>query len=305
MTMLCTNETEMNITENKSNINWYPGHMTKARRMVEAMLPNVDCVAELVDARIPLSSKNPDIERIVKDKPKLLVLNKSDVADPVMNKWWKNYFEEKGCSVLLFDSRVRSEASFTLFENKIKEVCSEVLERRKQRGIVGKSVKIMVLGIPNVGKSTFINNLSGQKAAKAEDRPGVTRGKQWISLRNGIDMLDMPGILWPKLENKYAAQNLAITGAIKDNILDLEGLAMVLLDILKNRYVDFLRERYKLPETLPEDVYELLNLIAAKRGFILSGGRFDTERASIVLLDEFRAGKIGRITLDNLEKHGS
>lgn len=285
------------------DINWYPGHMTKARRMIEASLPNVDCVVELVDARIPLSSKNPDIERITQGKPKLLILNKSDLADPKMNKWWQTYFEEKGYAVMLFDSRKKKAASTAMFIGKIKEIFAEKLERQKQRGIVGKAVKIMVLGIPNVGKSTFINNISGQRVAKAEDRPGVTRGKQWISLPNGIDLLDMPGILWPKLDNKYAAQNLAITGAIKDNVLDIEGLSMVLLGILKRHYKKELCERYKLPEELPEDNYELLELAAKKRGFIMSGGRADTERAAIILLDEFRACKIGRITLDNLDKN--
>ncbi|PWM45890.1 MAG: ribosome biogenesis GTPase YlqF [Clostridiales bacterium] len=287
------------------DINWYPGHMTKARRMIEALLPSVDCVVELVDARIPLSSKNPDIEKITQNKPKLLILNKSDIADPKMNKWWQAYFEEKGYSVMLFDSRTKKAASTAMFIGKIKDIFAEKLERQKQRGIVGKSVKIMVLGIPNVGKSTFINNISGQKVAKAEDRPGVTRGKQWISLQNGIDMLDMPGILWPKLENKYAAQNLAITGAIKDNVLDIEGLAMVLLGILKVHYKNELCLRYKLPDELPEDNYELLKLVAKKRGFMISGGHVDTERAAIILIDEFRGCKIGKITLDNLDKNES
>ena len=188
---------------------------------------------------------------------------------------------------------------------KVEKIMQPELQKQAEKGRIRKNIRILIVGIPNVGKSSFINRIAKRNTANVGNKPGVTKQKQWIRIQNNIELLDTPGILWPKLENKYAAQNLAITGAIKDNILDLEGLAMVLLDILKNRYVDFLRERYKLPETLPEDVYELLNLIAAKRGFILSGGRFDTERASIVLLDEFRAGKIGRITLDNLEKHGS
>lgn len=280
------------------NINWYPGHMAKARRLIEDNLKCVDIVAELVDARIPASSRNPDIDKILAaaNKPRIVVLNKSDLADAKQNKLWLGYYASLGYSAILYNSKVAGGTSS--FVRAIKEAQKDKLERNIARGMAGKHIKVMTLGIPNVGKSTLINNLCGVQAAKAEDRPGVTRTKQWISVCDGIDMLDMPGILWPKIDDKDAALRLAITGAIRDEILDTETLAMKLIGLLRNTYPAELKARYKISEELPEDDYEALTLIGRKRGFLVSGGEVNTERAAEVLLDEFRSCKIGRITLD-------
>lgn len=281
-------------------INWYPGHMTKTKRMIEQNLKLIDVVVELVDARIPLSSKNPDITRLCGSKPKSIILNKCDLADKEQNKKWLEYYKANGYSAILFDSKNKKSNSSKILLEQIRSVCTDKIARDAKRGMSGKNVKIMVLGIPNVGKSTFINCLSGSTRARAEDRPGVTRGKQWISLQNGIDLLDTPGILWPKIEDQTAAEKLAITGAIRDQILDIEGLAMKLLSILKTDYPENLKNRYKLSSPLQEDMFELLCAIGKKRGFVISGGEIDTERTATILLDEFRAGKIGTITLDIL-----
>ena len=274
--------------------------MTKTKRMIEECLGRIDVVIELVDARIPLSSKNPDIMRLCKDKPRMIVLNKSDLSDSIQNKKWLQYYREQGYHAILFDSKNKKKNSSNLLLDQIHNFCSEKTRKDTERGMSGKAIKIMVLGIPNVGKSTFINCISGSNRAKAEDRPGVTRGKQWISLQNGIDLLDMPGILWPKIEDQTIAEKLAITGAIKDNILDIESLSIKLLTILKENYEKSLRARYKITEDLPNDYYDLLCIIGKKRGFIVSGGQIDTERTAIILIDEFRAGKSGNFTLDVL-----
>ena len=281
------------------NINWYPGHMTKARRMIEDSIGQVDMTLELLDARIPLASSNPDIDRILEktSKPRLVVLNKCDLADPEQNKKWVEYFKENGRDSLLYNSK---RSGGTAVADKIKQVFAERTARNQSRGMGGKAIKIMVLGIPNVGKSTLINTLSGSVRAKAEDRPGVTRGKPWISAGDGIDLLDMPGILWPKIDDPKAAEFLAMTGAIKNEVLDIEELAALLAKLLAENYADLLRARYKLTGELPEDPYELIRMIGKKRGFMLSGGEVDTERASIILLDEFRGGKIGNITLERI-----
>ena len=286
-----------------ANINWYPGHMTKAKRMMAECLPLIDVAIELVDARIPFSSKNPDIAKMTENKPKFIVLNKSDLSDPVQNEKWLKYYANTGYTAVLFDSKTKNRtAAVNGIMKKISDVFSKQAQRNSEKGMRGRSLKIMVTGIPNVGKSTFINCLGGSKRVRAEDRPGVTRGRQWISLGGGIDLLDMPGILWPKLENQNSAKRLAMTGAIKDNVVDTEALACDLLAILRAHYEKNFRERYKLTEELPEDDYDLLGLISKKRGLILSGGRPDEERGAIMLLDEFRAGKLGRITLDDIEQ---
>lgn len=279
------------------SINWYPGHMTKAKRMIIDSLKDIDIVVELLDARIPFASKNPDIEYLTKDKPKLLVLNKSDLASPSENNRWSNYYKNKGYFVIQQSSLKLNVENFT---SAVRSLFSEKAERYAKRGITNKTVRIMILGIPNVGKSTLINALSGEKRVKTEDRPGVTRGKQWISLKGNIALLDTPGILWAKLENQHAAARLAITGAIRDTVLDIEEIAMQLLDILSKDYPESLRERYKL-EGIDSDCYELLKSIGKKRGFVIKGGEIDTERAANVLLDEFRSGKIGRITLEKVD----
>lgn len=273
--------------------------MTKARRMIEASLGSVDMTLELLDARIPLSSENPDINKILgqREKPRLVVLNKSDLADPEQNKKWVEYFRETGRDAVLYNSKRSGGNAVT---DSIKKVFAERTARNQSRGMGGKAIKIMVLGIPNVGKSTLINNLCGSARAKAEDRPGVTRGKQWISAGNGIDLLDMPGILWPKLDDRKASLHLAMTGAIKDDIVDSEELASSLSLLLAADYPDLLIKRYKLDNPLSDNGFELLKAIGKKRGFVVSGGEIDTERAAKILLDEFRAAKIGQITLDRI-----
>lgn len=280
------------------NINWYPGHMAKARRMIEESLKLVDMTVELVDARIPKASRNPDIDRILSSsqKPRLIILNKSDLADPNSNKKWLEYYKSISVNAVLYNSK--SHTGNNELIQAIKSVFQERTARDAEKGIVNRSIKVMVLGIPNVGKSTFINNISRTNKAKAEDRPGVTRTKQWIRIPAGIDFLDMPGILWPKLEDQNTALKLALIGSVKDEILDTEELALNLVEILKSNYKEMLLTRYKLPDELPDDNWDLIKLIGKKRGFIISGGDIDTERTSLILLDEFRACKIGQITLE-------
>ncbi len=280
------------------NINWYPGHMAKARRLIEENLKTVDMAAELVDARIPSASRNPDIDRILagSSKPRIVILNKSDLADPAQNRRWVEYYESAGCKALLFNSK--NKGGKPAFVSAVKEAYKDRIEKNIARGMAGRHIKIMVLGIPNVGKSTLINSLCGVQAAKAEDRPGVTRTKQWVGVGDGIDMLDMPGILWPKLDDREAALLLALTGAIRDEILDTEGLAVKLIEKLRDTYPNMLKARYKIDGELPEDNFEALQLIGKKRGFLVSGGEINTERAATVLLDEFRGCKIGKITLE-------
>lgn len=280
------------------NINWYPGHMAKARRMIEESIGLVDMTVELVDARIPVSSRNPDIDRILNasQKPRMIILNKSDLSDSAMNKKWLAYYKNQGINAILYNSKTAG-GSFGLVQA-VRSVFKERIARDAAKGIVNRSIKIMVLGIPNVGKSTFINNISGTNKARAEDRPGITRTKQWVRISDGIDLLDMPGILWPKIEDQEAALKLALIGSIKDEVIDTEELAMKLAGLLARNYKPMLTARYKLPEELPEDDWELLKLIGKKRGFVISGGEIDTERTSLILLDEFRGCKIGKITLE-------
>lgn len=282
--------------ENTVNINWYPGHMTKAVRMMEENLKLIDIVVELVDARLPLSSRNPRIDEFVKNKPHLLLLNKSDIADAKCNDEWKNYFVSKGISTAAVSSV--SGKNFNFIFDKCKNLIADKIEREKKKGIVNRSIKLMVCGVPNVGKSSFINKLSGKKSAVTGDRPGVTKGKQWIRLKNNFELLDTPGILWPKFEDESVGLKLAFTGAIKDEIMDTEYLACKLLTFLKDNYPDSLVGRYKMTDFENVEGYELLEYLGKKRGFVVSGGEIDTERAANVLLDEFRAAKLGNITLE-------
>jgi len=272
--------------------------MAKARRMIEESIKLVDMTVELVDARIPVSSRNPDIDKILNaaQKPRIIILNKSDLADAAMNKKWLNYFKNQGINAILYNSKTAGGCQ-VLFQA-VRNVFKERIARDAAKGIVNRSIKIMVLGIPNVGKSTFINNISGTNKARAEDRPGITRAKQWVRISEGLDLLDMPGILWPKLEDQEAALKLALIGSIKDEVLDTEELAMKLVALLAQNYKAMLTARYKLPEELPDDPWDLLQLIGKKRGFVISGGEIDTERTALILLDEFRGSKIGRITLE-------
>ncbi len=285
------------------NIQWYPGHMTKTRRQIEADLDQVDMVAEIIDARIPISSRNPDIDVICAGKPRLMVLNRADQADRSGNERWTRYFRGKGCAVIETDAKTGKGVS--QFSAASRELLKEQLERWRTKGLVGRPIRAMIVGVPNVGKSTFINQIAKRKSAKAGDRPGVTRGKQWVTVDQGLSLLDTPGILWPKFEDERVGLHLAYTGAVKDDIMDMETLACRLMDDLAQRYPEALRERYKVDVTLREEGqdpvaygYGLLQAAAAKRGFRISGGELDTERMAHILLDELRSGKLGRFTLE-------
>ncbi|MBR5614476.1 MAG: ribosome biogenesis GTPase YlqF [Clostridia bacterium] len=278
-------------------IQWFPGHMAKTRRLISDSLKLVDVVIELVDARLPLSSRNPEIDRIVGSRPRVLVLNKSDISDSSANTKWLSYFEKKGISVILADSQ--SGRGLKNLDEAIEKVLSEKFERERQKGMQRRAVKMLVVGIPNVGKSSFINRLSGRAAAKTGDRPGVTTAKQWIKVAGKYEILDTPGILWPKFEDPEVGRRIAFTGGIKDEIMDIEELAFFLVGYLRQNYYDMLRDRYKITQdTDALDDFELLELIGKKRGCIVSGGNVDTLRASNLILDEFRAAKIGKITLE-------
>ncbi len=280
------------------DIQWFPGHMAKTRRLMKENLPLVDVVVEITDARIPASSRNPEMKNLVGGKPRVVVLNKCDMADEALTAEWIEYYRTKGVRAVAMDCR--SGKGLNKLVPTVKEVMKKELEKRAAKGMEGKPIRMMIVGIPNVGKSSFINRVAGGKRAKVEDRPGVTRGKQWVTLEKGIDLLDMPGVLWPKFDDKTVGEHLAFTGAIKDDILDTELLAMRLADLLNREYHSLLCERYRLTdeETAGIEPYDLLSLIGAKRGMKISGGEVDTERAAAMLLDEFRGGKIGRMTLE-------
>lgn len=280
------------------DIQWFPGHMAKTRRLMKENLPLVDVVVEITDARVPASSRNPEMKNLVCGKPRVVVLNKCDMADEALTAEWIEYYRTNGVRAVAMDCR--SGKGLNKLVPTVKEVIKKELEKRAAKGMEGKPIRMMIVGIPNVGKSSFINRVAGGKRAKVEDRPGVTRGKQWVTLEKGIDLLDMPGVLWPKFDDKTVGEHLAFTGAIKDDILDTELLAMRLADLLNREYHSLLCERYRLTdeETAGIEPYDLLSLIGAKRGMKISGGEVDTERAAAMLLDEFRGGKIGRMTLE-------
>ncbi len=285
------------------NIQWFPGHMAKTRRMISENLKNVDIVIEILDARIPYSSRNPEIARLTEGKPVLLLLNKASLADANQNKRWQQIYTA-GNTVCLLTDCVTGEGINRLGAA-IRDILAEKLQRYEEKGMAGRRVRAMVLGIPNVGKSSLINRICGNKKTKVEDRPGVTLDKQWVSTKIGVDLLDMPGILWPKFEEKRVGENLALTGAIRDGVLDIESLATVLCKRLRLLYPEQLCARYKLGNMENyRDLtdYELFEAIGKKRGFLISGGEINTERTAIMLLDEFRAAKIGRITLDRFTK---
>lgn len=272
--------------------------MAKTERKLKEDLKKVDIVAEIVDARIPLSSRNPDLNSIISDKPRLLVINKSDLSDSGQNRNWSNYFEKFGINNCFFSCK--DNKSTVIFKSKVKEVLKDKINSWKKRGILNQNIKVMVVGIPNVGKSTFINKLSKNSKAKVENRPGVTRQNQWFSAGDGIEILDTPGVLWPKFQSNEVAYNLAFTGAIKDEILDIEDMASNLLDVLVKNYKDNLLERYKLDKNISDGMsgYELLKYIGKRRGMVISAGEIDTLRAANMVLDEFRSGKLGKITLE-------
>lgn len=281
------------------NIQWYPGHMTKTRRQIEADLKQVDAVCEIVDARIPLSSRNPDIDTLCGGKPRLLVLNRMDLADPGATKRWASFFQKKGMTVIATDCKTRK--GIGDFTPAVRSACAEKLQRDAKRGM-NRPLRVMVVGIPNVGKSTLINQVSGRKGAKAENRPGVTRGKQWVSMEGGLQLLDTPGILWPKFEDPKVGMMLAYTGAVKEGVMDIEELACHLVELLHRFYPQALQERYRVeaPEGTPGWV--LLEEAGRKRGYLVSGGEVHMERMAKVLLDEFRSGKLGRFTLEMPEE---
>lgn len=284
------------------NIQWFPGHMTKTKRQIQASLKLVDAVAEILDARIPLSSKNPDLQKLIQNKPKVVLLNKCDMANQTATSRWIDYYASQGITAIAVDCK--SGKGLNKFAHAVNNVLSERRERLKAKGMVNPMLRIMIVGIPNVGKSSFINRVAKQNRAKVEDRPGVTRGNQWYSIAKNIEMLDTPGVLWPKFDDKIVGERLAFTGAVKDQILDTELLAVRLLDFLRSlKPADFIA-RFKLEDIDLDaiDSYELLNVIGKKRGMLISGGEINTERAAIMLLDEFRSGKLGRITLEMPER---
>ena len=283
-------------------IQWFPGHMTKTKRQIQASLKLVDAVAEILDARIPLSSKNPDLQKLIQNKPKVVLLNKCDMANQNATSRWIDYYASQGVTAIAVDCK--SGKRLNKFAPAVNNVLAERRERLKAKGMVNPMLRIMIVGIPNVGKSSFINRVAKQNRAKVEDRPGVTRGNQWYSIAKNIEMLDTPGVLWPKFDDKIVGERLAFTGAVKDQILDTELLAVRLLDFLRSlKPADFI-VRFKLDDVDLDavDSYELLNIIGKKRGMLISGGEINTERAAIMLLDEFRSGKLGRITLEMPER---
>ena len=277
------------------NIQWYPGHMTKTRRQIEADLKLVDAVCEIVDARIPISSRNPDIDSICAAKPRIIILNRMDLADPETTKRWLAYFRSKGMAAVATDCKTKR--GISSFQPAVRSVLKEKIERNAAKGM-NKPLRVMIVGIPNVGKSTLINQISGRKGAKAENRPGVTRGKQWVTVEGGLLLLDTPGILWPKFEDPEVGMMLAYTGAVKENVIDTEELACRLMELLWRHYPQTLKDRYGIDEQEALPGYELLEKAGRKRGYLLARGEIHTERMAKVLLDEYRSGKLGHFTLE-------
>ena len=281
------------------NFQWYPGHMTKAKRQMQEDIKLIDLVIELVDARIPLSSRNPDIDELGKNKARLILLNKSDLSDERKNETWASYFKEKGFYVVKLDARRRN--SMKEIQNVILEACKEKIERDRRRGIKNRPVRAMVVGIPNVGKSTFINALAGKACAKTGNKPGVTKGKQWIRLNKNVELLDTPGILWPKFEDQQVGLRLAFIGSIKDEIMNLEELAAELISFMQDAYPGVLAEKYTINEK--QNSYSVLEAIAESRHCLVRGNELDTAKAAGMLLDDFRNGRLGRITLEFVKEY--
>ena len=292
-----------------AKVQWFPGHMAKTRRIMASNLKLVDAVVEITDARIPYSSRNPEIKKICGSKPRMVLLNKADSADPNITSMWIERYKKQGTPALATDCR--SGRNVNKFYPMLKELLADQIEKWDNRGMTGRPIRIMIVGIPNVGKSSFINRLAGAKMAKVEDRPGVTRGKQWVALEEGFELLDMPGVLWPKFDDKLVGERLAFTGAVKDVILDTEYLACRMLEYLCENYPELLTDRYGISlDDLPEPMdemqgcvkgYELLERVGRRRSFLISGGEINTERAANTVLDEFRGGKLGRLSLEKPE----
>ena len=285
--------------DNKQTIQWFPGHMAKTKRKIKEILPLIDAIAEVVDARIPQSSRNPDLAEIIENKPHIILLNKCDMADNRITKEWIDYYKQNGIIAIALDCK--SGKGIGQFKDTVKTALAYKLEAYAEKGMVGKPLRVMVVGIPNVGKSSFINKIAGKTRAKAENRPGVTRGNQWFTIDRQLELLDTPGVLWPKFEDETVGEHLAFTGAVKDNVIDTELLAVRLLEILAENYRDRLCERFgELDFSL--DSYELLCQIGKKRGMVIRGGETDTERAANMILEEYRNQKLGNISLERVEK---
>ena len=284
-------------------IQWFPGHMTKTKRKIESQLRLIDAVAVLLDARVPFSSCNPDLRSIINNKPRIIVLNKCDMADPSQTKKWLSLFRQKNIAAIALDCK--SGKGLNAFIPTVKDVLSERIESWNKKGMTGRTIKVMVVGIPNVGKSSFINRMSKQNRAKVEDRPGVTRGNQWFTIGKGFDLLDTPGVLWPKFDDPLVGEKLAYIGSVKDDILDTEQLAGRLLEYLRDNYSAPLCARYKLEKEviMPMQGYEILELVGRKRGMLVSGGEINTERAAATVLDEFRNATLGKLTIDKAEDY--
>ena len=279
-------------------IQWFPGHMTKTKRQIQASLKLVDAVAEIIDARIPVSSRNPDLNKLIQNKPRVILMNKCDMANKTATKMWIDHYAKQGITAIAVDCK--SGRNLNRFPSAVNEVLRERIERLQLKGMKNPMMRIMIVGIPNVGKSSFINKIAKQNRAKVEDRPGVTRGNQWFTISKNLEMLDTPGVLWPRFDDQIVGEHLAFTGAVKDQVIDTELLAVRLLDFLKKLKPEDFINRFKLDDMPLQDTdsYELLRIIGKKRGMLVSGGEIDTERAATMLLDEFRAAKLGRITIE-------
>lgn len=283
------------MTETPS-IQWFPGHMAKTKRMIKASLPLVDAVAEIIDARIPASSKNPDLQTLINGKPRIVILNKSDIADEASVQKWISWYAKQGITAIAADCR--SGRGVNKFVPAVKAALKDMLAKYEAKGMKGRVIHVMIVGIPNVGKSSLINRLAKQKKAKVEDRPGVTLNKQWVKIADDVELLDMPGVLWPKFEDKVVGERLAFTGAVKNDVVDVEALASRLLYVLNGMYKNVLESRYKISTEEDEDGYDILMKVGKSRGMLISGGEINTERAALTVLDEFRSGKLGRVTLE-------
>lgn len=284
----------------KQIVQWFPGHMAKTRRLIKESLSLVDGVTEIIDARIPYSSSNPELEELINNKPRIVLLNKCDLADKNTTNQWIEYYKNKGITALPVDCRTGK--GLNVYYSTVREVLKDKIKQNEDRGMPGKALRIMVVGIPNTGKSSFINRMAGTVKAKVADKAGVTRNNQWFAIGNGIELLDTPGVLWPKFDDPAVGDKLAFIGSVKDEILDSETLAVRLLEVMKNSYPDRLTERYKVNDFQDKEAWELLEMIGKKRGMMIKGGEIDTERVSVMLLDEYRGGKLGVISLERPEK---
>lgn len=283
-------------SENTQNIHWYPGHMTKTRRRMEECIKLVDGVVEIIDARIPMSSRNPEIDAITSHRPRIVLLNKADIADSAATARWMDYFARRGAKAIACDCKTGK--GLNRFADEVRSLLSDKIAQWKAKGMGGRSIRLMVVGIPNVGKSSFINRMAKGGKARVADRPGVTRGNQWFTIGGGIELLDTPGVLWPKFDDPEVGRKLAFTGAVKDAVVDIETLCLDLLGYMSRYYPERLCERYKLESVEGMQPIEVMELIAKKRGMIIRGGETDYERVSVMIMDEYRGGKLGRITLE-------